>query len=283
MHGSTFNLGTHDTSRTQRFDWEPERPSTSYGSVSSRLSTPIIERRASSLIEETIIEESSPVDALEIVQAHEEPRASSLTKSSDSSETPTLLGSQSGTLALPETPKSFMTPDNYQTSTFSSPDFSRRQGSFDTSRLGTSTSSITDNRTMSSYVTSEHGHDMRASVDEPVPSLTSSRSTMISTMHANNSRRDFSSERTPSVASAAVDPAVVAAVVAQKRRNRASIQSLSQLVGGSFSGKSKTTTDGSRPPTAVEVMTSTQPPKKKEHRLKKLMFWKSKSKQSLHG
>ncbi|KAK5124698.1 hypothetical protein LTR85_001411 [Meristemomyces frigidus] len=274
--GSMLDWGPDDGLGIQRAEWEPERPTTSHG-PNSRLSTPIMEqRRASSIIEETIPEELSPVEPVEIVESYEEPRASSLTKSSDSSETPTLLASHTGTLALPDGAQSLMTPDTYQTSTFSSPDFARRQGSFDTSRLGTSASSIADNRTMSSCA--DQGHEVRMSVDD-VPSLTSSRSTMISTMHANTSRRDFSNnsgDRTPSVASAVLDPAVAA----ERRRKRASIQSLSQLVGNSFSSKSKATVE-SRPHTAVDSTMAKAP--KKEHRLKKLMFWRSKSKQSLHS
>ena len=271
--GTTFNWGTDDGLGIRRDEWEPERP-TSYGTSIQRLPTPIIEqRRASSIIEETIMEEQSPIEAIEVVESHEEPRASSLTKSSDSSETPTLMASQTGNLALPNGAQSLMTPDTYQTSTFSSPDFTRRQGSFDTSRLGTSASSITDNRTMSSC-TGDQGHEVRSSVDD-VPSLTSSRSTMLSTMHANTSKRDFGSgDRTSSVPSSTLDPTVAA----ERRRKRASIQSLSQLVGGSFSSKSKAV-DESRPQTAVAA---TKAPKK-EHRLKKLMFWRSKSKQSLHS
>ena len=139
---------------------------------------------------------------------------------------------------------------------------------------------MTDNRTMSSYTTGEQGHDVRMSVDDPVPSLTSSRSTMMSTMHANTSRRDFSNERTPSMASASVDP--VDATDGGRSHKRASIQSLSQLMKGSFEGRSKATTEP-RPQTALASNVS-KSPKKKEHRLKKLMFWKSKnqSKQSLH-
>lgn len=275
--GSAFNWGADNALGIQRGDWEPERPSTSYG-PSSRLSTPILERRASSIMEETIPEELSPVEPVEIVESHEEPRSSSLTKSSDSSETPTLLASHTGTLALPDGAQSVMTPDTYQTSTFSSPDYARHQGSFDTSRLGTSASSIADNRTMSSCA--EPGHEVRMSVDD-VPSLTSSRSTMMSTMHANTSRREFSNnsgDRTPSVVSAVLDPAVAA----ERRRKRASIQSLSQLVGNSFSSRSKSTTDIPRPHTAMDPGAANKAPKK-EHRLKKLMFWRSKSKQSIHA
>ena len=78
---SPFNLGASDSVRAQPWVLEPERPTTSHGNFIPRLSTPILERRPSSIIEETIMEESSPVETLEIVEAHEEPRASSLTKS----------------------------------------------------------------------------------------------------------------------------------------------------------------------------------------------------------
>jgi hypothetical protein len=263
------SLNFNDGLRIQEREWEPERPSTSYG-TSTRLSTPSIERRPSSIIEETIPEELSPIEPIEIVEAHEEPRASSLTKSSDSSETPTILASPNA-LSLPGNGQTLMTPETYQTSNFSSPDFSRRQGSFDTSRLGTSASSVTDGRTMSSST----GEPLRVSTDD-VPSLTSSLSTRLSTMHANTSRRDFSSgdHISPDVSSGALDPAIAA----ERRRKRASIASLSQLVGGSFSGKPRPF-DESRPQTAVDSLVGKSP--KKEHRLKKLMFWRSKSKQSL--
>ncbi|TKA80756.1 hypothetical protein B0A55_02696 [Friedmanniomyces simplex] len=290
--GAAFGWSGSDGLRIRLGDWEPERPTTSYGNVSSRLSTPSNERRPSSIIEQTIIEESSPVEPVEIVDAEEEPRASSLTKSSDSSETPTLLASQPGTLALPpsEEPQSLMTPDTYQTSTFSSPDFGRRQGSFETSRVGTAASSITDNRTMSS---STGDHNLRRSID--VPSLTSSLSTRMSTLHANSSHRDFGTE--PIAPAATVDPSTLA--TAAHRRKRASIQSLSQLVGGSFSSSkshnnkaaSSSAADASRPQTAAATgdslllaSSSNKPPQpRKEHMLKKLMFWRSKSRQSLRS
>jgi hypothetical protein len=67
-----------------------------------------------------------------------------------------------------------------------------------------------------------------------------------------------------------VDPTVAA----ERRRKRGSIQSLSQLVGGSFGSKSRGA-DDARPHTAAESL-AMKVPKKKEHRLKKLMFWKSK-------
>ena len=261
-----------DGLRIQSEDWEPERPSTSYGNFGSRLSTPIMDRRSSSVIEDTIMEETGPTE-LSIVEAHEEPRAQSLTKSSDSSETPTILaGAEAESLPVPSGQKSLTTPESYQTSAFSSPDFARRQGSFDTSRLGTSASSIADNRTVSSCTTGEPVPEVRISTDD-VPSLTSSRSTMFSTMHANSSRRDMAEARTPSVTSGMLDPSMAS----ERRRKRGSIQSLSQLMGGSFGPRPGTAAEHSRPQTATDTGKGE---KKKEHRLKKLMFWKSKTRQA---
>ncbi|KAK5116987.1 hypothetical protein LTR62_006708 [Meristemomyces frigidus] len=263
--------------RIRSGDWELERPTTSHGDGGSRLAVGGFDRRPSSIVAETIVEEASPVSpmeqvrAIEIVPAEEEPRSSSLTKSSDSSETPTLLATQ---LSVPEGAHSLKTPDTYQTSTFSSPDFTRRQGSFDTSRGGTAASSINDNRTISSCAGENPN---RISVDDAsLPSLTSSRSTMMSTMHPNTSHRDFSMENAPPLPQEGLS----AVVAAERRRKRASIQSLSQLVGNSFSGRSRTAEEA-RPHTAILPTTSKSP--RKEHRLKKLMFWRSKSKQSLNS
>lgn len=236
--------------------------------TSTHLSTPPMSRRPSAMIEESVTQESSPI---EIVEDYEEPRASSTTKSSDSSETPTLLADSSGIIiSLPSTQPSPMTPTTYAASTFSSPDLARRQGSFDTSRLGTSASSITDNRTMSSFATGEPGPELRMSQDD-VPSLTSSRSTMISTMQQ---RKDFS-DRSSSIVSSGRQ-ASIPDVATERRRKRSSIQSLSKLVGAPF-GDSK-----SRQHAEAKSQTSTEPSppreikQKKEHRLSRLMFWKHK-------
>jgi hypothetical protein len=283
-----LNFGADDVSHPRRNEREPERPSTSYGpmSMSSRLSTPLNERRGSSIMEETIMEEASPVEAqtagIEIVADYEEPRAPSLTKSSDSSDTPTLLASQREGMFYPDTAPPMMTPETYQTSTFSTSSPGRPR-SFDTPRLGTSASSFTDNRTVSSSTTGEQPPDVRVSVDD-VPSLTSSRSTMFSTAHANNSHRDFSGAssgyvglRNSSGASSTLD----STTVAEQRRKRSSIQSLSQLMGNSFGPKTKGSEEF-RPQTASAATISTVKPKK-EHRLKKLMFWRSKQSDAQRG
>jgi hypothetical protein len=176
----------------------------------------------------------------------------------------------------PDMAPPMMTPETYQTSTFSSSSPGRPR-SFDTPRLGTSASSFNDNRTVSSSTTGEQPPDVRISVDD-VPSLTSSRSTMFSTAHANNSHRDFSGassgyvgQRNSSGASSTLDPNMVA----EQRRKRSSIQSLSQLMGTSFGPKSKASEEF-RPQTASAATTSSTIKPKKEHRLKKLMFWRSK-------
>jgi hypothetical protein len=277
-----LNFGAEDAAHTGRSDWDQERPSTSsgYASMSSHLNTPLNERRGSSIIEETIMEEVSPVEAqaagIHIVADHEEPRAPSLTKSSDSSETPTLLASQREGMFYPAMAPSMMTPETYQTSTFSSSS-PGRPASFDTPRLGTSASSINDNRTVSSCTTGEQPQDVRISTDD-IPSLTSSRSTMFSTAHANSSHRDFSGasagyvgQRNSSGASSTLDPTILA----ERRRKRSSIQSLSQLMGNSFGPKAKASEEF-RPQTSSAATVSTFKAPKKEHKLKKLMFWRSK-------
>nr|XP_023882429.1 uncharacterized protein LOC111994776 [Quercus suber] len=259
-------------------NWQLDRPYTRLAAPNSTLNKATTERRPSAVMEETIVEESSPVEAIDIVSPEEEPRASSLTKSSDSSETPTILAAHTDELPLPDSQAlSFITPDAFATSSFASPDLARRQGSFDTSRLGTSTSSIGDARTMSSFATGENSHENRMSVDG-VPSLTSSRSTMRSTMHANDSHRELSTVETPAYPLTAGPRHVIPD--AEHRHKRTSIASLSQLVGNSFSPKSRNL--GPRPQTAIEAGASNRG-NKKEHRLKKLMFWKSmnSSKQSL--
>lgn len=221
--------------------------------------------RRTSVVDDTIIEEASPID---IVGDDEEPRASSVTKSSDSSETPTVLADQHNlTLPVPEaTP---LTPSSYTASAFSSPDHSYHQGFFDPSRLGTSASSMTDNRTISSFATGDHGLDMRMSVDD-VPSLTSSRSTMISSMQHPIPRRDFS-DRSGSVVSV---PAEVEMM--ERRRKRSSIQSLSKLVGHPFGDSRTRLPCDQRPQTAAPETSSLEGKKRKENRLSKLMFWRSK-------
>ena len=241
-----------------------QRPRSPYGSTAASGSYSLSDGHGSSIMEETIMEEG---DEVEIVESHEEPRTSSHTKDSDSSGASTIFAPSMGTLTVPHGQQSLMTPDTYHTSTFPSP--ALRQGSFDTNRLDTSASSIADNRTISSCATGDHSHDLRPSVD--VPSLTSSRSTMISSVPGNYSRRDFhqSDLRSMSV----TEETLHSAAVVDRRRKRSSIQSLSQLVGSPFATKHK----GAETQSQASIASQTPRAPRKEHRLKRLMFWRTKT------
>ena len=220
--------------------------------------------RRKSVVGETIIEESSPI---EVVEDYEEPRTSSVTKSSDSSEASTILADRHNlTLPTPSAEPSPLSPASFTTSTFSSPDYHSQQGFFDPSRLGTSASSMTDNRTVSSFGPFDHALDMRTSTED-VPSLTSSRSTMTSAMHHTFPRRDFS-DRSGSIVSIPME-----AETNERRRKRSSIVSLSKLVGSQRTRSSS----GQRPQTAMPAAMLQDGNKRKETRLSKLMFWRSKS------
>lgn len=280
-------MGGAEGLRVQRGESESEKRSMSHG---SSLSVPCLDRPAF-LAEEVIVEEtgqmgsssssspSSPVgDEIEIVEAHEEPRASSLTKSSDSSDASTLLAAPTAAPEPGEATALVTTPDAYHSPALSSPDFSRRQGSFETPRLGTSASSIADNRTMSSCATGGEpsGHEVRMSVDD-VPSLTSSRSTMMSSMHqANGSRRELAEQRVYP-GGGAVDSCLGAEAVAERRKKRASMHSLSQLVGGSFGPRARAAAaaEDFEAATAANGRVVAAAPKK-ETRLKRLLFWRPK-------
>jgi len=220
------------------------------------------------VVEDTIVEEPAPAEAS---VDYEEPRTSSLTKSSESSGARTILAEDTG-LGLPASNNAPLTPTSNIVSTFSSPDLARNQGSFDALRLGTSASSIADIRTMSSFTTAEPTPELYMSADD-VPSLTSSRSTMISTMYQTSPRRE-TMERPVSVACGNGQADMQAS---ERRRKRSSIQSLSMLLGGPFGESRHSLRNQRRPQTAVPASAHQDSKKKKEHRLSKLMFWRSKS------
>ncbi|KAF2151116.1 hypothetical protein K461DRAFT_167075 [Myriangium duriaei CBS 260.36] len=212
--------------------------------------------------------DTSEVGPLEIVEAHEEPRASTMTKSSDSSDTATLPADPNVTLAPQQTNISnFMTPSTLGGSAFSTPDVSRRQTSFDMPRLGTSASSAAECRTLSSFASERP--ETRPSVDD-VPSLTSSRSTMISSMHL--SKRDIS-DRPSSTRSRQLS----AEQQEQRRRKRSSIQSLTKLMSGPFGeSKNKISLEHGNA-SSPDLISGKHAGRKKEKRMSKLMFWKGKS------
>lgn len=258
------------------FDWSfedglgNERSATSRGAQSLEYAQHMPTPPRTSVVEETIIEEAAP---FEIAADYEEPRTSSVTKSSESSGARTVSAEDSNLgLPGPKPQPAPLTPTSNFASTFSSPDFSRNQGSFDALRLGTSASSIADTRTMSSFATAEPTPELYMSADD-VPSLTSSRSTMISTMYQTSPRRE-TMERPVTVACA---NGQVESQLSERRRKRSSIQSLSMLLGGPFGESRSSLRSEQRPQTAIPPSVHDESKRKKEHRLSKLMFWRSKS------
>jgi hypothetical protein len=215
-------------------------------------------------------------DPVEVVEDHEEPRTSSLTYSSDSTVTQQPLADESKehqpvmNMALPLPQQSLMTPDTI-TSSFSSPDYRSSQASFDTPRVGTAGSSMTDYPNMPSPRFGEPGPELRISVDD-VPSLTSSRSTMTSAMQNPYS---LPSPRRPSDRSASLcsDPSELEI----RRRKRSSIASLSRLINSSSYGEKSKLSIEQRPQS--EYLEQPKD-KKKNNRLSKLKFWKSKDSSS---
>jgi hypothetical protein len=176
-------------------------------------------------------QQTQELDPVQVVEDYEEPRTSSLTHSSDSTVTAQTTEDDSKqrqpvmNLTLPLQQQNVMTPDTIASS-FSSPDYRSSQLSFDTSRRGTATSSMTDYPVMPSPRFGEPGPEVRISTE--VPSLTSSRSTMTSAMQNAfplASPHRFG-ERTSSLSS---DPSEIES----RRRKRSSIASLSRLMGTS--------------------------------------------------
>ncbi|KAL6708597.1 hypothetical protein ACN47E_002578 [Coniothyrium glycines] len=209
--------------------------------------------------------------SVEVVEDFEEPRTSSLTHSSESTVTPQLsavhikAASPDMTLSLPLPQQNLMTPDTV-TSSFPSPDFRSSQASFETPRLGTAASSMTDYPVMPSPRFGEPGPELRSSVDD-VPSLTSSRSTMTSAMQSAfplaSPRRI--GDRTASLCS---DPSEAES----RRRKRSSIASLSRLINSSSYGERSKLSIEQRPQSEHREPCKD---KKKANRLSKLKFWKS--------
>jgi hypothetical protein len=219
---------------------------------------------------ESIVHEDPPVH---IAGAVEEPRFSTITKTSDDSTiTPTLSLHQPDSQSLNGSmdfalPRASMYHDQTETtSSVSSPDF--MNGSFDVPRLHTANSSITDRTTWSS---SRPGEPAQWLSTEDVPSLTSSASTMIS-----GPQPRFSSSggtRPLGERSASFSAAVPRRTRPVSAGKRSSLASLSRLVGSSYGEKSKLSIESR----AHEE--SDKSDKKKGNRISRLMkFWKSKEK-----
>lgn len=163
-------------------------------------------------------------------------------------------------------PQLALPPQRSSSSAFPSPDPSNM--SFDGPRSATA-SSMTDHTTFNHPF-----HDQLLGSVEDVPSLTSSTSTKT------NNRGRFSSsfymrssgERSPSF-STPVPPRTSPSSTAK----RASLVSLSRLVGGPYGEKSKLSYEEKPPADDAERI------RKSNKRISRLMFWKSKEKQKAKG
>jgi hypothetical protein len=212
-----------------------------------------------------------PRGTVEVVEDHEEVRDS---KSSDDTITPpptggkTAHGQPSLRFPIPLPAQHIMTPDTISDASLYSPFFSPSQGSFDTPRLDTATSSLTD---APPFMFGEPGPELRVSYDD-VPSLTSSRSTMTYPSQAAGLPLlpVHSGDRAPSVYSAHSNETAEMA-----RQKRGSIASLSRLIPSSFGERSKLSIETR--PASQQMMDEAPAKTKSRNRLSRLMqFWKSK-------
>lgn len=253
-------------------------------SINRKLRAPTFEQLSSSRVKvrqepslNSLASEFLPEEfgGVEIVNGDEEPRFSVVTKSSDGSTiTPTLSydalavrpASAPIDFAIPKPALHYATPES--SSYVSSPDFSR--SSFDTPRMHTANSSITDRVTMSSSRTCEHGRSMRDSVDD-VPSLISCPSTVGSTSAARGSctvsTQPTGNRSPPLPASRPTRPRYGNS---SKRSSLASIK----FFGSHHGERSKLNIEERAPSESGERCE-----KKKGNRISRLMrFWKSKEK-----
>ncbi|KAI9819699.1 MAG: hypothetical protein M1832_003933 [Thelocarpon impressellum] len=242
------------------------------GSAFSRASSDLQTQATPSL-------DGSSTTPVEIADDDEPPRASSFTKSSDSTITPPLTGplyrGEEPPVALdlrrsaPMHP--YLTPDtpSLTNSSFPSPDLP--PSSFEGPRLLTAASSFTDDHLPMSLMRGEPGPEVRVSVDD-VPSLTSSSSTMTSAFHASPyaGADRARGERASSMSSTFSGRPVSRGLRGGKR---ASLASLSRLVSSSHGEKSKLSIEEKAQPDAPERAVK----EKKGKRLSRLMhFWKPK-------
>ena len=253
-------------------------------SINRKLRAPTYEQLSSSRVKvrqepslNSLASEFLPEEfgGVEIVNGDEEPRFSVVTKSSDDSTiTPTLSydalavrpASAPIDFAIPKPALHYATPES--SSYVSSPDFSK--SSFDTPRMHTANSSITDRVTMSSSRTCEHGRSMRDSVDD-VPSLISCPSTVGSTSAARGSctvsTQPVGDRLPPLPASGPIRPRYGNS---SKRSSLASIK----FFGSHHGERSKLNIEERAPSESGE-----KGEKKKGNRISRLMrFWKSKEK-----
>ncbi|KAL2072794.1 hypothetical protein VTL71DRAFT_12137 [Oculimacula yallundae] len=209
-----------------------------------------------SLMDEPIEEESSPV---EIADDSFPSRPDSRAQSSDSTATPPFRPTPAKDLAPVDIQPyslqaAFLSPTSPRSASQSSfPTSPRSPFSYDTQRISTAPSSVTDENAFQSLLMGEPGPELRMSVDD-VPSLTSSDSTMTRDNTGNPQFRD--GQRSASLSSAAVT------------RKRSSMASLSRLISSSHGEKSKLSIE-SRAPSVNDIDRREKPSKGK--RISRLM------------
>ncbi|KAI9697765.1 MAG: hypothetical protein M1836_004441 [Candelina mexicana] len=217
---------------------------------------------------------------LEVVEENEAPRSSSITRSSDSSVTPTLPPVASEEKQRPPpielgdpwlaSPFALQRPTS---SAISSPQHSPTYSpsTFESPQLATSASSFSDDYTYNSLLHGEPGPEIRMSVDD-VPSLTSSNSTITSGGTSAGHSLSGGPYRTPGDRSGSISSAVSGRPRQLTNSKRASLVSLSRLVGGSGGERSKLNIEQKARPDSPE-----KPKEKKGKRLSRMMnFWKPK-------
>jgi hypothetical protein len=222
---------------------------------------------ATSLMDEPIQEESpSPVEILDdTLPSRPESRA----QSSDSTATPPFRPRPGKELAPVEIQPfslqpTYPTPTSPRSTTQSSFPSPRSPFSYDTQRISTAPSSVTDENAFQSLLMGEPGPELRMSVDD-VPSLTSSNSTMTresAFQQGANYPQFRDGQRSASLSSTAVT------------RKRSSMASLSRLISSSHGERSKLSIE-SRPPSSSDGDRKEKGSKSK--RLSRMMqFWKPK-------
>jgi hypothetical protein len=156
----------------------------------------------------------------------------------------------------------YPTPTSPRSTTQSSFPSPRSPFSYDTQRISTAPSSITDENGFQSLLMGEPGPELRMSVDG-VPSLTSSNSTMTRESGFQQGAPQFrDGQRSASLSSAAVT------------RKRSSMASLSRLISSSHGERSKLSIE-SRPESSSGIDKKDKGSKSK--RLSRMMqFWKPK-------
>lgn len=228
------------------------------------------EHSAMSLVDEPIEEESSPV---EIADDSMPPRPDSRAQSSDSTATPPFRPNAAKDLS-PVDIQSFSlqppyrTPTSPRSTTQSSIPSPRSPLSYDTQRISTSPSSVTDENAFQSLLLGEPGPELRMSVDD-VPSLTSSNSTMTrdSMVFPGTGNPQFrDGQRSASLSSATA------------RGKRSSMASLSRLISSSHGEKSKLSIESRAPNTSEGEKKEKNGKGKRISRM--MQFWKPKESSS---